>query len=106
MRPRAEKLWNFLTQNATSGLPWYGTYATLSEATQMSKKEAANAIKDLVNAGLLKKVNHGRAGIELSPVENHSKATGNQINHCGWCGAPVEHPEYSYCTKCGQRLRP
>ncbi len=106
MRPRAKKLWNHLTEKVSVGESWYGTYGQLSQATQMSKKEVANAVRELEGAQMLKKVNHGRAGIELQAIQSNLQAAGNQINNCGWCGAPVDHPEYVYCTQCGKALRP
>jgi len=107
MRPRAEKLWSFLSEYLTGGeKSWFGTYAQLSEATGMSKKEVAHAVADLETAKLIVKVNHGRAGIELDLQPSGEKAGQHKINNCGWCGAKVAHPDFSYCTNCGGPLVP
>ncbi|NLV91647.1 MAG: hypothetical protein GX030_04530 [Firmicutes bacterium] len=106
MRPRAKKLWEYLQSKVSIGDSWYGTYSDLSQATQLSKKEVANAVKELEENRLVKKINHGRAGIQLALIHSNPRAAGDQINNCGWCGTPVEHPDYIYCTHCGKALRP
>lgn len=108
MRPRAEKLWKFLSEyHAASGKKsWYGTYAQLARETGMNKKEVTGAVADLVREQLINKINHGRAGIELNLQPAGAQAGQYKINNCGWCGAKVAHPDFSYCTNCGKPLVP